>query len=336
MLKGEENLDLLSVPQKIIITTHHKPDGDALGSSLALYHWLKGKGHEVQIIVPSDYPSFLQWLPGDEHILQFPGNIELSKKLISEAAIIFCLDFSALSRIMQMADLILNAPGQKWMIDHHLNPEGFADLMYWDNNAAATAQLVYKFIAEVMHDESGIDATIATCLYTGILTDTGSFRFRATSAEVHTIASKLIGAGAKNWEIHENIYNTSTENRLKFIGYCLSECLEVIPAYNTAFFKISREVLQKFNIATGDTEGLVNYALSIKGVRLAALIVDRTELIKLSLRSVGDVPCNEICQRYFDGGGHLNASGGSSSDSFENVVEKFKSILSNYKEILTT
>lgn len=167
------------------------------------------------------------------------------------------------------------------------------------------------------------------------MTDTGSFRFRSTTSAVHNIIANLIDAGAKNWEIHESIYNSSTENRLKFLGYCLLNRLEVIPAYNTALFSLKKEDLKLFNVSTGDTEGLVNYALSIKGIRLAGLFVDRTEIIKLSLRSIGDVPCNEICKKYFNGGGHLNASGGNSTEELENVVEKFKSILPHYKNYLT-
>lgn len=335
MLKGEENLRLLSKPRRIVITTHHKPDGDALGSSLALYTFLKKNKHTVDVVVSSDFPDFLNWIPGRKDVIIYPERPELSKKLLDEAEIIFCLDYSALSRTDILEPLIRNSAAQKWMIDHHLDPEPFADLMYWDSNAAATAQLVYSFITDTLQATEQIDETIATCLYTGIMTDTGSFRFKNTTSTIHHILAHLIDSGAKNWEIHENIYNSNTENRLKFLGYALQHCLQVIPEFNTAFFSISKDELARFNIVTGDTEGLVNYALSIKNIRLAALIVDRTELIKLSLRSIGDIPCNEICKKHFNGGGHLNASGGSSSDTLENVVKKFKSILPEYKEILT-
>ncbi|KGE15548.1 DHH family phosphoesterase [Sphingobacterium deserti] len=335
MLKGQRHLQLLAEPKKIVITTHHKPDGDALGSSLGLYHWLKSKGHSVEVVLSSDFPTFLDWLPGREDVIIYPNAPEQAARLLAEAAIIFCLDYSALSRTNILEPLIVNAPGEKWMIDHHLDPEDFSTLSYWDSNAAATAQLIYTFINEVYDDKEAITAEIATCLYAGIMTDTGSFRFRSTTSSVHHIIASLIDAGARNWEIHEQIYNSSTENRLKFLGYCLLNCLEVIPAYNTAIFSVSKEDLQKFEVTTGDTEGLVNYALSVKGIRLAALFIDRTELIKLSLRSIGDIPCNEICKKYFNGGGHLNASGGSSSEELSQVVNKFKSILPEYKEILT-
>ncbi len=335
MLQGEEYLEELSRPKKIIITTHHKPDGDALGSSLGLYHWLKGKGHDVHVILSSDFPTFLDWMPGFEDLIYYPSDSELAQGMFDEADIIFCLDYSALSRTNILEPVIRESKGQKWMIDHHLDPEEFATVEYWDSSAAATAQLIYTFIADVYKDKASISPEIAACLYAGIMTDTGSFRFRSTTSAVHHIIANLIDAGAKNWEIHENIYNSSTENRLKFLGYSLLNCLEVIPEYNTALFSLTKEDLAKFNVTTGDTEGLVNYALSIKGIRLAGLFIDRTELIKLSLRSIGEIPCNEICRKYFNGGGHLNAAGGNSSEDLETVVSKFKSILPLYKNYLT-
>lgn len=335
MLKGEENLQLLAKPKKIIVTTHHKPDGDALGSSLGLYYWLKKKGHEVQVVLSSDFPDFLDWMPGRDSLIIYPEQPTQAQQLFDEADIIFCLDYSALSRTNLLESVIREAPGQKWMIDHHLDPEDFASLSYWNSNAAATAQLVYSFIADVYQDKEAVDELIATCLYTGIMTDTGSFRFRSTTAAVHRIIANLLDAGAKNWEIHEHIYNSSTENRLRFLGYCLMNCLEVIPEYHTAIFSLSKEDLAKFKVSTGDTEGLVNYALSIKGIRLAGLFVDRTELIKLSLRSIGDIPCNEICKTHFNGGGHLNAAGGNSNEDLATVVNRFKSILPDYKHYLT-
>ena len=335
MLTGEEYLVELSRPKKIIITTHHKPDGDALGSSLGLYYWLKKKGHDVHIVLSSDFPTFLDWMPGREELVFYTEDTAYAQSLFDAAEIIFCLDYSALSRTNILEPVIREAKGQKWMIDHHLDPEDFATVCYWDSNAAATAQLVYKFIVEEFQDKAHIDEQIATCLYTGIMTDTGSFRFKSTTAEVHLIIAGLLEAGARNWEIHEQIYNSSTENRLKFLGYALLNCLEVIPEYHTALFSLSKDDLAKFNVTTGDTEGLVNYALSIKGIRLAGLFVDRTELIKLSLRSIGEIPCNAICKKHFNGGGHLNAAGGNSTEDLGEVVSRFKSILPEYKEYLT-
>lgn len=335
MLLLNELKEKLAKRQKIVITTHFKPDGDAMGSSLGLYHWLKGHGHEVDLIVPSDYPSFLFWMPGQDRVIVYPANKQKADQLIENADIIFCLDFNNLSRIHDMAPSVRNAKGTKVMIDHHLTPEGFDDFRHWDNHAAATAQLVYDFIVNHFDDRSAITSDIATSLYTGIMTDTGSFRFQSTTAEVHLIVADLISLGAENWKIHEHIFNSSTENRLKFLGYCLLNRLEVIPEYNTALFAVSSEDLKTFNVTTGDTEGLVNYALSVSGIRLAALIIDRTERVKLSLRSIGDIPCNEICSTYFGGGGHRNAAGGQSTAPMDQVVETFKSILPEYKNLLT-
>jgi len=329
-LKGK-----LAERQKIVITTHYKPDGDALGSSLALYHWLTKHEHDVALIVPSDYPSFLFWMPGHEDVIIYTSHKDKSNTLIEQADIIFCLDFNHLSRIQLMEDVVRKSPALKVMIDHHIAPEDFDDARLWDCKAAATAQLVYDFIVNHMNDRKGISADIATSLYTGIMTDTGSFRFPSTTAEVHLITADLITLGAQNWKIHEHVFNSSTESRLKFLGFCLLNRLEVIPEYNTAIFAIGAEDLKQFNVTTGDTEGLVNYALTVSGIRLAALIIDRTERIKLSLRSVGDIPCNQICSRFFDGGGHKNAAGGHSTKSLSEVVETFKSILPEYKNLLT-
>ena len=334
MLTPEMLREELAKPKQIVITTHHKPDGDALGSSLAVYHWLKAKGHTVYVIVPSDFPPFLDWMPGRQDVIIYTANKTESDARIAKADIICCLDFNGLPRIQAMAPSVKNASAVKIMIDHHLDPEGFDDYRHWDSSAAATAQLVYDFMVNVMEDHGAITPDIATCLYTGIMTDTGSFRFQTTTPSVHLIVADLITLGAKNWEIHEHVYNSYTENRLKFLGFCLLNRLEVLHEYRTALFSLSRQDLQRFHITTGDTEGLVNYALAISGMKLAALIVDRTELVKLSLRSVGDFPCNEVCRDHFNGGGHRNAAGGNSNQPLSDVVQQFKALLPQYKSRL--
>lgn len=325
----------LTEKQRIVVTTHYKPDGDAMGSSLGLYYWLQAQGHDVDIIAPSDYPSFLFWMPGQEDVIIYTQQLDRSHQLIEDADLIFCLDFNHLSRIHEMENPVRNSKALKVMVDHHLAPENFDDFRHWDSSAAATAQLVYDLIVNQFGDREHITADIATCLYTGIMTDTGSFRFSSTTAQVHLIIADLITLGAQNWKIHEHVFNSSTENRLKFLGFCLLNRLEVLPEYNTAVFAVSREDISRFNVTTGDTEGLVNYALSVSGIRLAALIIDRKERIKISLRSIGDFPCNEICSTYFNGGGHRNAAGGSSDESLENTVLTFKTILPKYKNLLT-
>ena len=324
---------ILSSPKRIVITTHHKPDGDAMGSSLALYHYLLLKGHSVHVITPSDYPYFLHWLPGNAEVVVYPENMRKAKALVEESELIFCLDFNNLGRINELGAAIAGSSSPKVLIDHHLDPQNFDQFRLWNAEASATAELVYRFIAG-MGDSGRINKAIATCLYTGIMTDSGSFRFPSTTAAIHRIIADLIDAGAENSRIHELVYDTWTESRLRFLGYCLSEKLEVLPEYRTALISLGRGELQRFQVSTGDTEGIVNYALSIYNIKFAALIVDRTELVKLSLRSKGEFPANEVAKKYFEGGGHHNAAGGQSKEPLEAVVKKFKSILEEYKELL--
>lgn len=335
MLNLAELKELLAQPKKIVITTHHKPDGDALGSSLGLYHYLCQKQHQVQVIAPTDYPYFLQWLPGNEDVIIFTEQKEKSAELVKQADLIFCLDFNALSRINDLGEIVKVSAAKKIMIDHHLDPENFDDFRHWNTQACAAAQLVYEFIAQLLGDKNSIDAEIATCLYTGIMTDSGSFRFPNTTSDVHRIVAELIDKGADNAAIHQSVYDQSTESRLRFLGYCLSEKLEILPEFNTALISISQDELKRYNSITGDTEGIVNYALSINGIRLAAIIIERTDKVKLSLRSSGTFPANEICKNYFHGGGHRNAAGGQSESSLEEVVHQFKTLLPEYKNLLT-
>ncbi|MCZ4225155.1 DHH family phosphoesterase [Pedobacter rhodius] len=334
MLTLTELKSLLATPQKIVITTHHKPDGDAMGSSLGLYGYLIQKGHHVKVITPTDYPVFLHWMPNNSDVIIFTEQQEKSAKLVDEAAIIFCLDFNTLSRINELGELVRTASAKKVMIDHHLEPEDFDDYRNWDINACAAAQLVYDFIVNQMEDEKGINKDVATCLYTGIMTDSASFRFPLATSNVYRIAANLIDLGAEHWKIHQLVYDNASEDRLRFLGYCLSNKLEVFHEFNTAIITVTKEELAKYHSATGDTEGVVNYALSINGIRLAALIVERTDKVKLSLRSTGDFPANEICKKYFNGGGHRNAAGGASEKTLTEVIEEFKSILPEYKSQL--
>jgi bifunctional oligoribonuclease and PAP phosphatase NrnA len=324
----------LSEPRHIVITTHHKPDGDAMGSSLGLYNYLIQKGHFAKVITPTDYPYFLQWLPNNPEVIIYTDHAEQSKQLVKDAELIFCLDFNALSRINELGEEVKNSTALKVMIDHHLEPEGFDDFRHWNIGACASAQLVYDFIVNLLDEKEFINKDVATCLYTGIMTDSGSFRFPTVTSDLHRIVADLIDLGAENWRIHQQVYDNATEGRLKFLGYCLSNKLEVLREYNTAIISVSQDDINKFDIQTGETEGVVNYALSINGVKLAAFIVQRKDKVKLSLRSTGDFPANEICKKYFGGGGHRNAAGGQSEQPLEEVLEKFKSILPEYKNLL--
>ena len=334
MLEFTRLKEFLNKPQHIVITTHHKPDGDAMGSSLGLYNYLIQKGHQVRVITPTDYPSFLQWLPNNPEVIVYTEKKVESETLIAAAEIIFCLDFNSLSRINELGEMVRKSSAIKVMIDHHLEPEGFDDFRHWSINACASAQLVYDFIVNLMGEKHLINKDVATCLYTGIMTDSGSFRFPNTTAEVHRIVADLIACGAENSKIHQMVYDNFSESRLRFLGHCLINRLEVFTEYNTALITVNKSDLEKFHITTGDTEGVVNYALSINGIRLAALIIERPDRVKLSLRSTGEFPANEICKKYFAGGGHRNAAGGFSDKDLTETVSKFKSILPEYKTLL--
>ncbi len=323
----------LSAGKNIVITTHHKPDGDAMGSSLGLYHFLCALGHNVHVITPTDYPYFLHWMPGHPEVINFMENEAKAAELVASADWIFCTDFNNLTRINELGELVRQSKAKKAMIDHHLEPEGFEDFRYWDTTSCAAAELVYRFIVELGHHDK-ISKDAATCLYTGIMTDTGSFRFASTTASVHRTIADLIELGADNSRIHELIYDTNSENRLKFLGEVLSNRMVVLKEKHTAYISIDADLLKKYDIRTGDTEGVVNYALSIHGVKLAVLVIDRGELRKLSFRSKAEFPANEVAKKYFSGGGHRNAAGGSSVLSLEDTVAKFLEVLPEYEYLL--
>ena len=325
---------LLSTPQKIVITTHHKPDADALGSSLALWNYLTAKGHTVQVITPTDYPKFLNWMEGNDGVLNYEdGNQQKAAALISDADIIFCLDFCSLGRINDLGPLVEKSSATKMLIDHHLNKQSFADIEMWDNKASATCELIYEFI-DGLGDAHMVTQAIGECIYAGIMTDTGSFRHPSTTRKTHLIVAELIGIGIRASRIHRLVYDNNKEIRLRFLGYTLSEKLKVIPEYHAAYMAITSEELKKYESQTGDTEGLVNFALSVEGVKVAAVFIDRTEAVKISFRSVEDYAVNEFAAEYFDGGGHKNAAGGKSDLSLEETVDKFIRLLPEVKPSL--
>jgi phosphoesterase RecJ-like protein len=326
-MQGIEQLKThLDSPKRIVITTHTKPDGDAMGSSLGLYNLLIKKGHDVTVVAPTDYAYFLNFLPGNDSVVVFESDIEKSTKLIEEAELIFCLDFNRLHRINEMGPLVEAAKAELVVVDHHLDPDDFAAYGLIDSSASSTAELIYDLIL-ILGEEQLLDKDISTCLYTGIMTDTGSFRFPSTSAKVHHIIADLIDHGASNSEIHETVYDTWSEDRLRFFGYCLTEKLKLIPEYRTGIIAVTKEELNRFKVRTGDTEGLVNYPLSIEGISVSALIIDRSKVIKLSVRSQGDVAVNELMNEHFSGGGHRNAAGGIDHDSLEKTVQRFVELL---------
>ncbi len=317
-----------------MITGHASPDADALGSALALAAYLDKKGHQVQVISPTDYPQFLHWMHGHQKVLVFnDGNEKKSASIISEADLIFCLDFSSLNRIDKMGALVRDASAIKVVIDHHTGKEDFADYEFWDTKAAATCELLYQLMVD-LDDRSLIDKPMAECLYAGIMTDTGSFRHPNTTQHVHEVVADLISLGADTSKVSKLVYDNNSLDRLRFIGFALSERLVVLPKYKTAYFAISAEDLKRFNSRTGDTEGLVNYALSIEGITMAAIIIDRNEGVKMSFRSIGDFAVNELANKHFEGGGHKNAAGGISKLTLEETVDKFLKLLPLYKSQL--
>ena len=331
----KELQNLLSAPKNIIITTHQNPDGDAIGSSLGLKHYLEKKGHTVNVISPNEYAEYLQWLPGNNDVILFNKNKEQGKEMVKQADIIFCLDFNDLRRIADLGSIVRRAPAHKILIDHHPQPTEFADYKFCNAMASSTAELVYDFILAMDHSSKALDEKIATCLYTGVMTDTGQFQFPSTTSKVHRMVADMIDFGVKNFKTYDLVYNHYSENRIRFFGYCLMERLKVFHEYSAAIIYISKEDQEQYTIVKGDTEGLVNLPLQIKGIRLAALVIDSDEIRKVSLRSKGDFDVNNMARKHFNGGGHKNAAGGSSEQKLEAVVKKFIDILPEYETQLT-
>ena len=324
----------LETPRKAVLLTHFKPDADALGSALGLRQYLRKKGHSPKVITPSDYPDFISWMPGNHDVLIFQKDRpEKAAQFINEAEVIFFLYFSCLNRINELGEMVRNAHAKKVLIDHHLEPEQFADFEQWDGAAASTAELVFKLIGE-LGDTDLINPEIAECLYAGIMTDTGGFRHSNTTHKVLKIASELVERGADPYKISKLIYETNNIERLRLMGFVLSEKLQVLPEFRTAYVALTAEEIKRFGSQTGDTEGLVNYGLSIKGIKLSVLITDRKENIKLSLRSLGNFSVNDMARAHFNGGGHRNAAGGQTTLTLDQTVQKFLEILPQYKNQL--
>ena len=333
MQNKEAFKELLKSPQNIVITTHINPDADALGSSLGISLALSKLGHKIKVIVPNDYPNFLCWMKGQEMVVIYEYKKEQCKQLVDKADIIFSLDYSSLNRIGELGELVRSAKATKVLIDHHQEPEDFADFMEWDTGAAATAELIYDLLVDIGW-KNLIDSDSADCLYAGIMTDTGGFKHPNTTKNVHQVVSQLIDLGAKTSQVSKSIYDNNSVDRLRLLGYALNERLKVLSQYNAAYIMLTEADLENFNSKTGDTEGLVNYALSIKGVSIAALFSERKDLIKISFRSEGEFSVNELARDHFEGGGHNNAAGGKSTMSIEETVRKFERILENYKDKL--
>lgn len=325
--------ELITLPRNVAIFSHRNPDGDAIGSALAMRHYLEQYGHTVHVLFPSEFPEEFETLPGAGDCLIWDLQQEECKQVISRKNCFVLLDFNAWARIDKLGEMARQVQGAKvLMIDHHLFPEPIADFTYSEPEASSTCELVYKFILG-MGDHQKINPRVGECLMTGIVTDTGSFR-HATNPGLYRIVADLVERGVNDASVQDRIFNSQSEKNLRLLGHCLSRRMEYWPEYRTAMIWLTRRDYEEFNIQRGDTEGIVNHLLSIKDVRLAAFIHNQPTVVKLSLRSKGDFDVQEICRKHFNGGGHKNASGAHSHEGLRATIDKFKALLPEYKEAL--
>lgn len=320
--------DFLKTPKQIAVVPHRNPDGDALGSCLGLYHVLKQLNHNVKVISPNEFPSFIAWLPGAEEIGIFEKNFESCRNFLLGSDLIFTLDFNALHRAGdQMGSYLEKLRKPFVMIDHHQMPEPYAQITVSDTSFGSTCELLYRFLQQ-LNLLQYLDTDAATCIYTGIVTDSGSFKFVKTTGDTHRIAADLIDLGVDNPKVHSELFNTTSYNQLQLVGQALQN-LKILPQHKTAYTKLTQEELNRFHYQKGDTEGIVNYGLSIKDIDFAAIFIENKEegMIKISFRSEGYFDVNEFARTYFNGGGHINAAGGKSFDSLEETIARFEAVL---------
>ncbi|WP_158728122.1 MULTISPECIES: bifunctional oligoribonuclease/PAP phosphatase NrnA [unclassified Flavobacterium] len=319
--------ELLSTPKKIAIIPHRGPDGDAMGSTLGLYHFLLKNHHYPTVISPNEFPDFLAWMPGADKIKIYEKDRENCTALLQEAELIFTLDFNALHRTGEMENVLAQLQSPFIMIDHHQNPDDYAAVTYSDTSFGSTCEMLYNFIT-ALGKKDDIDFTIGTCIYTGILTDSGSFKFPKTTGTTHRIVAELIDLGVQNTEIPSLLFDNSSYGRLQILGRALQNMI-IYPEFKTAYTTLTQEELNSFNYVKGDTEGIVNYGLSIQGIHFAAIFIENKEekIIKISFRSQGDFDVNQFAREHFNGGGHRNAAGGKSELTMEETQKKFEDLL---------
>lgn len=328
VLKG-----LLESPKKVVILTHRNPDGDAIGSSLALLHFLEKLGHQCLVICPSEYPNFLDWMAGLDKVIIYDVDPDTSEAAIDAAEMYFCLDFNALERIDKTGELMMAYPSKpKVLIDHHLDPEDFADFVLSETSASSTSELIYDFI-RLLGWEKWLDRLIGDCIFTGILTDTGAFKY-ATSAKLFRTVAALLEAGVNDFLLQDLIFNSQTEKSLRLLGHCLYNRMEILPEFRTGIIVLTKEDYSHFDIQRGDTEGIVNYILRLEGIVMAAFITEQPTIVKISLRSRGDFSVQEIATKHFKGGGHKNAAGGASFIGLKATMNKFYDLLPEYRDAL--
>ena len=325
---------LLGERRKIVVTSHNNPDGDAMGSMLAMYHYLRRKGHEVWAVLPNQFPSFYNWMPGSREVLIYEKSAKPIQKILAGAELVFCLDYNAIDRFGASAEILARSTAKRIMIDHHVEPklENF-DYTISVVNTSSTGELVYDFI-EMLGDKKLVDKTIADCLYTSIVTDTGSFSYAANNVRTYHVTAELISLGVDASQIHRLIYDTFSENRLRLLGHGISNKMIVWDELRTALIWLTKEDLKKYNYRVGDTEGLVNYPLMMEKVNLSVLLTEKDNMIRLSLRSKGDFSVNDLARKHFKGGGHVNAAGGKSFATMEKTIDDIKEVLSQYRKAL--
>lgn len=322
--------NLLKPMPKILIVTHNNPDGDALGSTLGLYHCLKNQGFWVAMLTPNDFPEFLQWMPGNELIISGFSAKKLAIERISNAELIFCVDFNKADRLAGFEEIFNNSTAKKILIDHHPHPGDFPDITISDVTVSSCAEKVWQLI-ENLNWIKYVNITVAECIFTGIMTDTGGFSFNSSTRETYRVVSELLTFGIEKDKIFDLVYNNFSADRMKLLGYCLEQKMKIFPEYNTAYISITKDELKRFNFKSGDTEGFVNYPLSIKGIRFSALFIENKGFIKASFRSKGAFKVNEIASKYFGGGGHENAAGGEFMGIMEDNISFFEKLLPLFK-----
>jgi len=324
--------ELIRGSGSILVTSHHNPDGDAIGSALAMAAFLRKNGKSTSVMVPNDYPAFLKWMPSGDEVIIYNKQEERAREVLNRADLIFCLDYNALNRTDKMEVELRKAGAVKILIDHHLQPElNDFDYHFSTVQTSSTAELVYRFALGCGWDHL-LDPEIATGLFVGIMTDTGSFSFSCNYPDTFRITARLIETGINPEQIHRQVYDTYSESRLRLLGFCLGEKLTVLPEFSTAFIAISKAELNRFHYQVGDTEGIVNYALSIENIKIAVLMTERKDRIRISFRSKGDFSVNLVAREHFNGGGHKNAAGGDSFASLEETIIKLKNVLAQYRE----
>lgn len=325
-LQAEQLSKLLKTNPSIVLVSHTNPDGDALGSTLALYQVLLSLGYNVTAIVPNIYPSFLEWMPSINEVVIAESKQKFTEKTIMDAELIICLDFNAFHRVERLENFLTKSKAVKVLVDHHLEPALYFDISISDVTVSSTSELVYNLIEDLGY-EANIDHRVAECLYVGIMTDTGSFSYSCNHERTYIITSKLIAKGVDPQRVHNLVYDTFSENRLRLLGHLLRNKMVVLPHYKAAYISLSLLDQKKYNYQIGDSEGIVNYALSIEGIRLAAFFTEKKDKVRISFRSKGDFSVNELARTYFDGGGHKNAAGGNSYTTLLKTKRFFESLL---------